>query len=58
MYSKASVPKEGKRTTLISLQDEKGYIRITDLGIARIYKINNSSDTSGTPGYMCIYIFI
>jgi hypothetical protein len=29
-----------------------GYLRITDLGIARIWKPENSSDTSGTPGYM------
>lgn len=35
--------------------DSRGYIRITDLGIARIYKPNNSCDTSGTPGYMCNY---
>lgn len=33
--------------------DSRGYIRITDLGIARSYKPNNSCDTSGTPGYMC-----
>lgn len=33
--------------------DHKGYIRITDLGIARILRQQNSSDTSGTPGYMC-----
>lgn len=32
--------------------DEKGYLKITDLGIARELKPNNSSDTSGTPGYM------
>lgn len=32
--------------------DSRGYIRITDLGIARVYRPNNSSDTSGTPGYM------
>lgn len=32
--------------------DEKGYARITDLGVARFYRPNNSSDTSGTPGYM------
>lgn len=25
---------------------------MTDLGIARLQKENNSSDTSGTPGYM------
>jgi len=32
--------------------DENGYLRITDMGIARILKSDNSSDTSGTPGYM------
>ena len=32
--------------------DDSGYIRITDLGIARKMKVNNSNDTSGTPGYM------
>ena len=29
-----------------------GYVRITDLGIAKEYRPENSSDTSGTPGYM------
>jgi len=38
--------------------DARGYIRITDLGIARIHKPNNSCDTSGTPGYMCTNIQI
>jgi serine/threonine protein kinase len=32
--------------------DERGYLRVTDLGIARYMKAENSSDTSGTPGYM------
>ena len=32
--------------------DSKGYIRVTDLGIARQLKSDNSQDTSGTPGYM------
>ncbi|CAD8135973.1 unnamed protein product [Paramecium octaurelia] len=32
--------------------DSSGYLRLTDLGIARIWKPENSSDTSGTPGYM------
>ena len=33
------------------IYDEKGYVRLTDFGIAKIKKeINN--DTSGTPGYM------
>ena len=32
--------------------DNRGYVRITDLGIARIMRPENASDTSGTPGYM------
>jgi serine/threonine protein kinase len=32
--------------------DGKGYVRITDLGIARVFRTANSDDTSGTPGYM------
>ena len=36
----------------IGLMDENGYVRITDLGIARIWTPENSQDTSGTPGYM------
>ena len=32
--------------------DKLGYARITDLGVARIWKPENSTDTSGTPGYM------
>ena len=32
--------------------DREGYARITDLGVARPLRANNSSDTSGTPGYM------
>lgn len=30
----------------------KGYLKLTDLGIARIWKPGNDGDTSGTPGYM------
>jgi serine/threonine protein kinase len=29
-----------------------GYLRITDFGIARVWRENNAQDTSGTPGYM------
>lgn len=29
-----------------------GNMRITDLGIARVWNPDNSKDTSGTPGYM------
>jgi len=32
--------------------DERGYVRITDFGIARTWNPENSQDTSGTPGYM------
>jgi serine/threonine protein kinase len=32
--------------------DRCGYARITDLGIARYWKPENSHETSGTPGYM------
>ncbi|CAD8136321.1 unnamed protein product [Paramecium octaurelia] len=32
--------------------DSDGFLRITDFGIARIWKPQNSHETSGTPGYM------
>ena len=32
--------------------DERGYVRITDFGIAKQFQKDNSSETSGTPGYM------
>ena len=32
--------------------DDEGYLRLTDFGIARIWKPENNMDTSGTPGYM------
>ena len=32
--------------------DGRGYLHITDFGIARIWAPENSKDTSGTPGYM------
>ena len=34
--------------------DKKGYLKLTDFGIAKIYKknIDNSNENSGTPGYM------
>ena len=34
------------------VSDDKGYIRLTDFGIAKVKREQNSSDTSGTPGYM------
>ncbi len=32
--------------------DSKGYVHITDFGIAKIQQTNNHKETSGTPGYM------
>ena len=32
--------------------DENGYLRVTDLGIAKVLRHENWLDTSGTPGYM------
>lgn len=32
--------------------DKRGYPRLTDFGIARLVKPENSQETSGTPGYM------
>ena len=32
--------------------DKKGYVKITDFGIAKEYQKENAEDTSGTPGYM------
>ena len=32
--------------------EKSGYLRITDFGVAKINEKDNSSETSGTPGYM------
>ena len=32
--------------------DDKGYVRVTDFGIVKYNTADNSSETSGTPGYM------
>lgn len=34
------------------LLGEDGYVRITDMGISRMWSADNAADTSGTPGYM------
>jgi serine/threonine protein kinase len=34
------------------VMDAQGYLRVTDFGISREIRMNNASDTSGTPGYM------
>jgi serine/threonine kinase 32 len=39
-------------TKIIQFNILLGYLRITDFGIARVWRPENSQDTSGTPGYM------
>ena len=34
----------------------EGYVRVTDFGIARVWRPDNAQDTSGTPGYMGNFI--
>ena len=41
-----------KKKNKYQLKIQKGYVRITDLGIAKKLKPENSEETSGTPGYM------
>ena len=50
IHNKNIIHRDIKPENLVS--DEKGYIRITDFGVAKIRKEDNSSETSGTPGYM------
>lgn len=38
--------------------DENGFLKLTDFGIARKHKKNNSHETSGTPGYMAPEVMI
>ena len=47
---KKIIHRDIKPENLVS--DEKGYIRLTDFGVAKKYKKHNSEETSGTPGYM------
>ena len=44
--------KNGKYKHVYFYLNKKGYVRITDMGIARLWKLENNGDTSGTPGYM------
>ena len=38
--------------------DNKGFLHITDFGIARVLRGENAKDTSGTPGYMAPEVMI
>ena len=52
IHSKSIIHRDLKPENLVL--DNNGYIHLTDFGIAKIYnaKVNNSHETSGTPGYM------
>lgn len=50
MHSQGVIHRDIKPENL--LLDENGYVRITDMGISRVWTPDNAHDTSGTPGYM------
>lgn len=50
IHEKGFVHRDIKPENLVF--DEKGYLRITDFGIARRMNPDNAKETSGTPGYM------
>lgn len=50
MHTKGVMHRDVKPENLVI--DKDRYVRITDLGIARVLSPDNGSDTSGTPGYM------
>lgn len=50
MHGKNVIHRDIKPENLVL--DTDGYVKVTDLGVARIWKPENSEDTSGTPGYM------
>lgn len=50
IHSKNVIHRDIKPENLVL--DDKGYIRITDFGIAKVGSPKNGKETSGTPGYM------
>lgn len=50
LHSKNILHRDVKPENLVF--DQEGYLKLTDLGIGRFQKPDNSKDTSGTPGYM------
>ena len=50
LHDKAIIHRDIKPENLVL--DHKGYVHLTDFGIARIWQPENKHETSGTPGYM------
>ena len=50
IHSKNIIHRDIKPENLVL--ESTGYLRITDFGVAKINEVDNSSETSGTPGYM------
>ena len=50
IHSQKIIHRDTKPENLVL--DSKGYVRLTDFGVAKINEPDNSSETSGTPGYM------
>ena len=50
LHVNSIIHRDSKPENLV--MDEKGYVRLTDFGIARIWQQENGHETSGTPGYM------
>ena len=50
IHSKNIIHRDIKPENLVL--ETNGYLRITDFGVAKINEKDNSSETSGTPGYM------
>lgn len=50
MHNNSVIHRDIKPENLVL--DSAGYVRLTDMGIARIWSKDNGKETSGTPGYM------
>ena len=50
MHTQGVIHRDIKPENIV--MEHNGYLRITDMGIAKIWRPENSQDTSGTPGYM------
>lgn len=50
IHSKNIIHRDIKPENLVL--EATGYVRVTDFGVAKVNEADNSSETSGTPGYM------